>query len=84
MLEWLKKRWAIVHATVAAGDVRAVERRYFPFAVGVGVVLGALLGLLAEPLAALIVLIGGFALGYAARAYVSYRRRLEYLRRKGL
>ena len=48
------------------------------------VVLGALLGLLAEPLAALIVLIGGCALGYAARAYVSYRRRLEYLRRKGL
>lgn len=82
MLDWLKQRWAIVHATVAAGDARAVERRYFPAAGAAGAVVGVMLSLLSAPLAVVVLLAGGFALGYAARSYVSYRRRADYLRRR--
>ena len=66
---------------MAAGDARRVERRYFPAAVAAGLLVGVILGLLAQPLAVLILLGGGFALGYGARSYVSHKRRMEHLRR---
>lgn len=83
MLDWMKGRWALVRSTIAAGDVLAFERRYMPAAFAVGAVFGVILALLTQLLAVVVVLAGGFALGYAVRAYRSYRRRVEYLRRKG-
>ncbi len=83
MWDWAKARWELVRTTIANGDVQAFERRYIPTALAAGIVIGACVSLLSQLFALIVILAGGFALGYAARAYVSYRRRMDYLRRRG-
>ena len=82
-MDWLSARWESIRGTIAAGDVQTVERRYLPAAIAFGLVIGALLGLLWTGFAVIAVLAGGFALGYATRAYRSHRRRVEYIRQRG-
>ncbi len=82
MLNWLLSQWNSARAAVAAGDVRLVEQRLLPAAIGVGALVGAAIGFLTVLPAVLVFVAGGFAIGYATRSYVSHRRRERYLREK--
>lgn len=78
---WLRGEHETALRRIAAGDHEAVTRRYLPAAFAAGLFAGCLLALLNAGLAALAVALGGAAGGYAARSYVSHRRRQRALGR---
>ena len=83
MLDWINDRWVRVGATRPSLDTAALERRSLPIALALGAVVGALLAFLSSLLGALVLLAGGFGIGYATRSYVSHRRRMDYIRQRG-
>lgn len=60
---------------MAGDDPRKTVRVYAGATLAAGVVIGAVL---ARPAGALVLLLAGILLGYAARSFVSYRRRKAY------
>ena len=84
MLTFIKHHLATVRATVAAGRVDIVERRYFPAVFGLGLVLGCAISFVLSPIVVVVFMGFGFAVGYAVRSYVSSRRRERFLRNRSL
>lgn len=82
MQSWLELRLMEIRATIAAGNVRTVERRYFPAAVLLGMVLGAILASLSALPGVILFVVGGMGIGYALRSYVSYQRRQRFARQR--
>ena len=82
MKKWLALWVTDVRTNIAAGRSEIIERRYIPLAVLVGAALGVFISFVVPFLAAVAVLAVGFLLGYAARSYVSHRRRLAYYQTK--
>jgi hypothetical protein len=84
MKDWLNTWGDNARAEIAKGNVAFVQRRLVPFVAFVGLSLGVLIALLSSFVACLVLIAFGFLVGYAARSYVSYRRRMAYLNRRGL
>lgn len=78
---WLAQCRAIVVKALTTGDVRSTLRNYLAAAFSCGLVIGALLAALWAAVALLVAILAGAALGYAARSYVSFRRREAFRRR---
>jgi uncharacterized membrane protein SpoIIM required for sporulation len=83
MLSWLSSRLASERESIARGDVARVVGRHIPMAGFFGAVLGGALVYLSLLPALLLFAAFGFAAGYAARSYVSHRRREAMRRQRG-
>lgn len=83
MKDWLTTWFEAARREIAQGNVLFVQRRLLPLAAFLGVVLGVLLALLSSLVACFVLIVFGSLIGYAARSYVSHRRRLAYLNRRG-
>lgn len=57
------------------GDVRTTLRNYLVVAFGAGLVVGCMMSIFTAGLATIVAVLAGVAIGYAGRAYVSFRRR---------
>jgi len=79
---WLDERRIALVARIAHGDPRKTVMVYALATLALGVVLGTIL---ARPMGALLLLPTGILIGYAARSFISYRRRKAFLdaRRNG-
>lgn len=72
---WLDGHRRTIVARLAGNDPAKALRLYAGALLGAGFVLGCLLATLIRAPASLIVLLAAGGAGYAARAFVSYRRR---------
>ena len=70
---------AAVVSDLVSGDPARIVRRYVLGALAAGLVLGCLVARLSVLAALVVILAGGFGIGYAARSYVSHRRRQRFL-----
>lgn len=80
--EWLFARYRWIVARLAGGDPRKALMVHAAGIFLAGLIFGCLLMALAQPLGAITILAAGVAAGYAARSYVSHRRRQAF-RRQG-
>lgn len=72
---WAWAQYEAAMADVRAGNVRRIARFHLPIVFCTGAALGCVLSLLSNVVGVVMVLIAGAGLGYAARSYVSFRRR---------
>lgn len=72
---WLDDRRIALVSRIAGGDPRKTVRIYAAATLAVGVVIGAILS---RPVSALVLLAAGVLVGYAARSFISYRRRKAF------
>ncbi|KPH81625.1 hypothetical protein [Bosea vaviloviae] len=73
---WLDQTRIALVARITGGDPRKTVMVYAIATLVVGIVIGAAL---ARPLGAFVLLPAGILAGYAARSFVSYRRRKAFL-----
>ncbi len=73
---WLDQTRIALVSHIAGGDPRKTVMVYAFATLVVGIVVGAAL---ARPLGAFLLLPAGILVGYAARSFVSYRRRKAFL-----
>ncbi len=79
---WIEDSLRTARADIAAGRQEVVLRRHLPLAFAAGIAAGCVLSFLVAPAALLVLLLTGAAFGYAARSYVSWRRRRRFIERQ--
>ena len=78
--EWLFARYRGIVTRLAGDDPHKALKVHIAGIFIAGIVCGCLIMTLAQPLGALVILMAGVAAGYAARSFVSYRRRQAFRR----
>ncbi|MEH3146023.1 MAG: hypothetical protein PGN34_11900 [Methylobacterium frigidaeris] len=79
---WIQGGLSAARADIVAGRQNVILRRHLPLAFAAGLATGCVLSVLAAPAALLVLLVTGGAVGYAARSFISWRRRQRYIARQ--